>query len=154
VEIAQACGVDLSLHRTRQVGQSSLADVDLLIGFEQAHVRLAVVDGDAPRSRSFTLGEFVRLLPTVEIAEQGRVVERAREIVHKLDNFRATAARASVSDETPDPFGGAWNTYRATAADIRESSILLAAALFGATNTRGLPPVPTRRNRQIGFWRR
>lgn len=152
VEIAQACGVDLSLHRAREVGQSSLANVDLLLGFEDTHVRLAVVDGKAPRSRAFTLREVVRLLPAVETAGQGGIVERARQIVHELDSLRATA-ESSVSDETPDPFGRSWDVYRATASEIRESSILLAAALFGA-NTRGLLPVPTRRNRRTAFWRR
>lgn len=154
VEIAQACGVDLSPHRTRHVGQSALADVDLLVGFEDTHVRAAVVDAEAPRSRAFTFREVVRLLPAVEPAGQGGIVERARQIVHELDSLRETAPKSSAGDETPDPFGRSWNTYRDTASEIRESSILLAAALFGATDTSGLPPVPTRRNRPTAFWRR
>jgi hypothetical protein len=74
--------------------------------------------------------------------------------VHELDNLRAAAPKPSVSDETPDPFGRSWNTYRDTASEIRESSILLAAALFGATDSSGVLPVPTRRNRPTAFWRR
>jgi protein-tyrosine-phosphatase len=154
LEIARACGVDLSLHRTRQVGETSLADVDLLIGFEDSHVRLAVVDAEAPRHRAFKLGEVVRLLPPVEPPEQGRIVERARQIVKELADLRAAAPGSSVSDETPDPFGRSWNAYRETASEIRASSIRLAAALFGATNAHVLTPVPTRRNRQTAFWRR
>ena len=61
-EMAVWCGVSLAEHRTRFVNNASLENIDLLLGFEPAHVRQAVVDAQAPRERSFMLGEFVPLL--------------------------------------------------------------------------------------------
>ena len=55
----------------------------------------------------------------------------------------------------PDPFGRRWSVYSETAAEIRELSILLVATLFGITDARGLPQVPTKRDRgRRSLWRR
>src|SRR5438128_7342059 len=62
VELALSCGISLSDHRTRYLNKASLQDVDLLLGFEPAHVHQAVVDARAPRERSFTVRDFVALL--------------------------------------------------------------------------------------------
>lgn len=155
LEIAVWCGVDLSSHRTRHVAHSSLADVDLLLGFEEAHVRRAVVDAQAPRQRAFTLRGVVRLLAAAEIPPHDNVVARARHVVDQLDGIRATEPESRRRDDMPDPFGRSWNVYRDTAAEVRELSILLVATLFGTTDTRGLPPVATRRDRGLrSLWRR
>jgi len=70
-EIALSCGISLADHRTRYLNNASLEDVDLLLGFEPAHIRQAVVDGQAPRERSFTMRDFVPLLPTAGLAARG-----------------------------------------------------------------------------------
>jgi len=155
VEIGLRCGVDLSNHRTRHVGQSSLDRIDLVLGFEEAHVRRAVVDAKAPRTRAFTLRGIARLLPAAEVSPQKDVIVRARGVLDQLEEVRATESDSRRSDEMRDPFGRSWNVYRETAAEIRELSIQLVETLFGITDTRGLPPVPTKRNRgRRAFWPR
>src|SRR5206468_2429041 len=62
VELGHDYGLDVSGHVTRYVSTASLAQVDLVVGFEAAHVRQAVVDAGAPRDRAFTMREIVRLL--------------------------------------------------------------------------------------------
>ena len=73
----------------------------------------------------------------------------------QLDGIRAAEHGSRRQDDLPDPYGGSWNVYRDTAAEVRELSILLVATLFGTTDTRGLPPVATGRDRGLrSLWRR
>jgi len=142
-EIALWCGISLSSHRTRYVNNASLEEVDLLLGFEPAHIQQAVVDARAPRERSFTLGDFVSLLPAAAgpAARDQDVVERARSLVAaagvRFAEFSKPTMRA-----TRDPFGGPWKLYRQTASDIRDLSVTLVERLFGVADAHGLPPVP------------
>ena len=46
-QIAALCGVDLSGHRSQRLSALSLEAVDLVIGFEEAHARHAIVDAGA-----------------------------------------------------------------------------------------------------------
>jgi protein-tyrosine-phosphatase len=147
VEIALRCGVSLSEHRTRYLNNASLKDIDLLLGFEPAHIRQAVVDAQAPRERSFTLGDFVALLPVSgTLSADDDVVRGARSLVtaasqrfEELPNQKWSVIR--------DPVGRPWKVYRQTAAEIRELTIALAERLFGVTDVQGLPPVPTKLGR-------
>jgi protein-tyrosine-phosphatase len=60
VDLVAGLSVDLSDHRSRELG--SLGDADLVIGFERKHVERAVVDAGAPRERTLTLPQAVELL--------------------------------------------------------------------------------------------
>jgi protein-tyrosine-phosphatase len=60
VDLVAGLSVDLGDHRSR--GLESLADADLVIGFERKHVERAVVDAGAPRERTLTLPQAVELL--------------------------------------------------------------------------------------------
>jgi low molecular weight protein-tyrosine phosphatase len=143
VEIAASCGISLADHRTRFLDDVSLQKVDLLLGFEPAHVQQAVVDAQAPRERSFTLGDFVRLLPSAGPPADGQVVARARALV--ADAGRRSASRTGLrSASIRDPFGEPWKVYRQTASDIRELTVTLAERLFGVRDVSGLPPVPSK----------
>ena len=155
LELGLQCGLDLSSHRTRHVGQASLDQVDLVLGFEETHVRRAVVDAKAPRRRAFTFRGIARLLPAAETSPQKDVILRARHVLDQLDELRSAELESRRLDEMPDPFGRSWNVYRETAAEIRELSIQLVETLFAITDTRGLPPVPTKRDRaRRSFWPR
>jgi protein-tyrosine phosphatase len=147
VDIAAGCGISLSEHRSRYLNNASLEDVDLLLGFEPAHVRQAVVDAQALRERSFTLGDFVPLLPAYGAPPaDGDLVGRARSLVADAGQRFAdsTGLRpASISD----PFGGPWRVYRQTAFEIRELTIALVEGLFGVNDVSRLPPVPTKPSR-------
>ena len=147
LEIGLQCGLDLSSHRTRHVGHASLDQVDLVLGFDETHVRRAVVDAKAPRRRAFTLRGIARMLPAAEVFPQEDVILRARQALDQLEEMRGGEPESGRRDEMPDPFGRSWNVYRDTAAEIRELSIQLVETLFGITDTRGLPPVPTKRDR-------
>jgi protein-tyrosine-phosphatase len=154
VEIALWCGISLAEHRTRHVNNASLRDVDLLLGFEPAHVRQAVVDAQAPRERSFTLGDFVPLLPASgPLRADEDIVGRARSLVTDAGQTLADSPKPK-SAAMRDPFGGPWKVYRKTASDIRDLTIALVERLFGVADVQGLPPVPTKRSRaRKTLWR-
>jgi protein-tyrosine phosphatase len=153
-EIALWSGISLSEHRSRYLNNASLRNVDLMLGFEPAHVRQAVVDAHAPRERSFTLGDFVPLLPPYGATPADRdVVGRARSLVADAGR-RLAGSTGSRSVSLADPFGGPWKVYHRTALEIRELTIALVEGLFGVTDVSGLPPIPARRGRARGILRR
>ena len=154
VEIALSCGISLADHRTRYLNNASLEDVDLLLGFEPAHVRQAVVDAQAPRGRSFTVRDFVPLLPPAGLtAPDEEVVERARSLVAAAGERLAELQNTTMS-AMPDPFGGPWKLYRQTASDVRDLSVTLVERLFGVADANGLPPIPKKLGRtRKTFWR-
>jgi protein-tyrosine-phosphatase len=154
ITIARSCDIDLTGHRACCVSSASLADVDLVLGFDDSHVRHAVVDADAPRKQSFTLKHFVRLLAAVAPLEDSNVAIRARDAVEQAAEHRRSHP-ASASDEVGDPLGRPWRVYRETAAEIRELSLQLVATLFGVSGSSGLPPVPSRLKRPspVRWWR-
>jgi protein-tyrosine-phosphatase len=154
VEIARSCGISLSDHRTRYLNKASLQDVDLLLGFEAAHVQQAVVDAQAPRERSFTVHDFVSLLPAAGFAAPGEdVVERARSLVAAAGERFAKLPKPTMKSMR-DPFGGPWKVYRQTASDVRDLSIILVESLFGVGDPHGLPPIPQQLGRaRKTLWR-
>jgi protein-tyrosine-phosphatase len=156
VELARGYGVDVTGHVTRYVSGASLSAVDLVIGFEAAHVRHAVVDAGAGRERSFTMRELVGLLEHGAAApRRDDVVERAREAVRAAAALRAAAeTRQRLSDETPDPLGAAWTVYRDTAAELRDLSLRLVRSLFEVSDTSALPELPVKAARRVLLWRR
>jgi protein-tyrosine phosphatase len=154
VEIALSCGISLSDHRTRYLNKASLQDVDLLLGFEPTHVQHAVVDAQAPRERSFTVRDFVPLLPPAGLsAPREDVVKRARSLVAAAGERFAESPNPTMRTMR-DPFGGPWKLYRQTASDIRELTMVLVESLFGVADGHGLPPIPKRLGRaRKTLWR-
>jgi protein-tyrosine-phosphatase len=131
IELALQFGISLSDHRTRYLNNASLEELDLLIGFEPAHIQQAVVDASAPRSRSFTLRDLIPLLPANGApARDEDVVEQARRLVAVAGERLAESSTLTMS-ATPDPFGGPWKLYQQTAFDIRDLSVTLVQRLFG-----------------------
>jgi len=153
-EIALACGVSVGDHRSRYLNDASLDDADLVLGFELAHVRQAVVDANARRGHSFMMDEFVGLLPPYRPGDGTEdVVSRARGIV------AAVAARAPGLADTHtkgvrDPLGRSRKVYRDTAIEVRELSLMLAARLFGVTDGGSLLPVPSKLRQRSPLRRR
>jgi protein-tyrosine-phosphatase len=150
-EIALWCGISLADHRTRYLNNASLEDLDLLLGFEPAHVRQAVVDAQAPRGRSFTIRDFVTNLPSA--APDDDVVERARSLVVATSERLAEQQNSKMS-AMRDPFGGPWKVYRQTASEIRDLSVILVEKLFGVADPQSLPPLPKKVGRtRKTLWR-
>jgi protein-tyrosine-phosphatase len=121
------------------VGAESIEETDLVIGFDDDHVRGAVIEGHASRRRSFTFREIVALLEDVHTPETD-VVRRARQAVEQAATLRD--ANPWRGEPIRDPLGGSWRVYFETAAEIRELSLRLVGALFGLSRARSLPPFP------------
>lgn len=128
--------------------------MDLVLGFDETHVREAVVDAGAPRDRSFTMRHFVRLIERVAQPGEAGVMTHARAVVEEAGSLRESESPARAADNMPDPLGAPWKVYRDTAVEIRELSLALVRSLFGATDSRGLPPVPAKLQRRSPLRRR
>jgi protein-tyrosine-phosphatase len=147
VELALSSGISLSDHRTRYLNNASLQDVDLVLGFEPAHIQQAVVDAHAPRARSFTMPDFVSLLPPAAgpAAPREDVVQRARSLVAATGERFAELPSPKMR-AMRDPLGRGWKVYRQTASEIRDLSIILVESLFGVADANGVPPI----SKQVG----
>jgi protein-tyrosine phosphatase len=134
--------LDLSGHRSRVLTPGSVAAADLVLGFEQTHVRHAVVDGAAAQSRAFTLGEFVRLLGAVSEPVAGAtLLDRARRRVAAAHDARGGVLGPLNTDELRDPFGRKRNVYRTVGDELGRLSLALAADLFEVDPTPALPAI-------------
>ncbi len=154
-QIAVLCGVDLSGHRSQRLSALSLEGTDLVIGFEEAHVRRAIVDAGARRAHAFTFRELVRLARYCVPAPDLMPVERARTSVTFADGLRRRDP-AAVGEHTgvPDPLGRSWKAQLEIAREIRELSLDLAQHLFGVAGSELLLPVPEKiRRRPRWAWR-
>lgn len=126
IEAAAALKLDISGHRARTMRGGDLSSADLVIGFEQRHVAAAVVDGGAPRDRTFTLPELVELLETSVPERFGTPVERARDAL-----AYAHARRGERPGELADPLGQDRSVYGSTVERIQDLTARLALGLFG-----------------------
>ena len=148
VDLARASGVDVSSHVARCIADTSLAELDLVLGFDEQHVREAVVEAGAARERSFTARHFVRLLGELPAPGEEDPVTRARARVQRADELRGADMPATTADNLPDPLGRPWRVQRDIAAEIRELSLALTRGLFGVADPSVLPPTPERLRRQ------
>jgi protein-tyrosine-phosphatase len=153
VELARSYGLDVSRHATRCVTRTSLAETDLVLGFDASHVREAVVDAQAARARSFTMRELVRLLDDANRPDDGNVVARARRVIEVAAAHRGDQP-SRLADDMGDPLGSPPKVFSGTATEIRELSIRLVAALFGVTDAAGLLTAPSNPVRRARRWRR
>jgi protein-tyrosine phosphatase len=153
VELGRSYGIDVSRHATRCVTGTSLAETDLVLGFDGSHVREAVVKAQAARDRSFTMRELVRLLDDANRTDDGDVVARARHAIEMAAAHRGEQP-SRLADDMGDPLGSPRKVFSSTAAEICELSIRLVAALFGVTNTAGLLAAPSAPARRARMWRR
>jgi protein-tyrosine phosphatase len=129
--IASRLGLDLSGHRTSGIAPGSLADVDLVLGFERTHVAAAVIEGGAARERTFTLPELVELLDSGYEPHAGNAVERAREAISHADAVRR-AGRPSSLPEVNDPLGRSRREQDEIGRAVETLTLALGRALFGA----------------------
>jgi protein-tyrosine-phosphatase len=122
-------GVDLSAHRSRGLAAGGLKEAELVLGFELSDIAGAVVDGRAPRERTFTLPELVGLLD--DFAVYGEAA-RPRLVLDRAHRARATAARGAAGlPEIRDPAGQPDTVQREIADRIDVLVRRAAAGLFG-----------------------
>jgi protein-tyrosine phosphatase len=147
LEAAAGVGLDISSHRARAIRGHDLSGADLVVGFERRHLAAAVVEGGAPRERTFLLTELVELLAASRLEPFGEPVERARQAVAEAHARRSEPGRAAVA-ELADPLGQDRSFYRNTVERVRQLSTRLAVGLFGEAAVRPLArPVPAESGR-------
>jgi len=153
LQIAVLCGVDLSGHRSQRLSALSLEATDLVIGFEEAHARHAIVDAGALQANTFTFSEFVRLLEECAPAKEAMTVERARTAVRLANDLRRRDPTATEDTGVPDPLGRSWKVQKEIAVQVRDLSLALSEHVFGVAGSEILPPVPEKIRRRPR-WRR
>lgn len=124
LEISGPLGLDLDGHTARVLREGELVNADLVVGFERAHLGVAVELGHARRDCTFTLPELVWLLDATAAAP--------------ADGPRAAiAAAAAARDlgltawplEIGDPLGCARERFWVVAHEIERLCVALAARL-------------------------
>jgi protein-tyrosine phosphatase len=132
IEHAHRFGLDISGHRARPLADQDVSAADLLVGFEHAHVAVAVIDAGVQRERAFTLPEIVQLL---DLADETLDVEtpsqRARLAIARADATRVAMGRTPGRPELADPVGHSRAVYAQRADEIRDLVDRLVSALFG-----------------------
>jgi protein-tyrosine phosphatase len=129
LELAPGYGLDLMSHRSRPLAGEDLSGADLVIGFEQIHVSMAVVGAKAQRERTFLITELVAGLDETTPPQADGVVELARASVQQADEARKAAHR--IPQEIADPIGGPGTGYRKTADEVYRLTSRVAELLFG-----------------------
>ena len=127
LELAPSYGLDLVAHRSQPLAGNDLSDADLVIGFEQSHVAMAVVGAKAPRERTFLISDLVAALDHTEPPRENGVVERARATVRQADAARTTGSPQEIAD----PLGGPASGYRKAADEVYRLTSRVAERLFG-----------------------
>ena len=135
LELGLGLGVDLTAHRSRPLRPEMVETADLVIGFEQRHVRVAVVEGGAARERTFTAGELAALLRVAGVPAGDDPAGDARAAIAEADRLRSRLGAKLQAAELPDPFGGTEEEYRASMAAVDGAVREIAFGLFG----RALP---------------
>jgi protein-tyrosine phosphatase len=104
IEQATRLGFDISEHRARYARKVDLTAVDLLIGFERAHVAYAIVDAGVAAERAFTLPELVQLLEFEDVPVRGAdPASGARLAIEQAGARRVALGRTPGSPEIIDP---------------------------------------------------
>jgi protein-tyrosine-phosphatase len=136
LEVGFRLGVDLTEHTARHIRSGALAEADLVLGFEPAHVSIAVVEGRADAARTFLLGELVALLeaPVVDMD----ALARARALVYAADR-RRIRSRPDRAGSIGDPLGKPAKVMRRTAEQIDRLVQDLVVGLFGPGSTDDPP---------------
>jgi hypothetical protein len=118
---------------------------DLVIGFERAHLAVAVTDGGARPDRAFTLPALVELVRDGASWTAADPVERARQAVAAAST-RAASTHLLGGPEIEDPVGKPPRVARQVGAEIAELVSHLAVSLFGIdrADAAPTPPPPSR----------
>jgi protein-tyrosine phosphatase len=132
LEEARRFGLDLSAHRANALAGVDLSGVDLVIGFERAHIAHAVIAANAPLERTFTLPELVQVLERLPaVPRSGDVPATARATVAAAAAERPSDPRQAKLPEVADPLGRPRRVAERVADDLRDLTERLVLRLFG-----------------------
>lgn len=115
-------GIDSSPFRARQLKSYLLTDVDLVLGLTREHRSSAVELEPSVVRRSFTLREFVRILPTAGPFFGKTMGERLQAATDAaaLARMRVPPTRPA-DDDVIDPYGAPTQVYHRVFAEIYEA---------------------------------
>jgi protein-tyrosine-phosphatase len=132
LEHAHRFGLDLSGHRAQPLGGEDVTDADVVIGFEQVHVAVAVMQAGVHRDRAFTLPELVELLELAPPAANAAAAPpaQARAAIEHAAETRAVSSRTPGTPELPDPVGQSQAHYTRAADAINDLVTRLVRELF------------------------
>lgn len=117
VEVMRERGLDISGHRSRRLHERLVADAELVLGMERAHVREAVVLVPDALPRAFTLKEVVRRGTGVGPRREDETLEEWLERVGEGRSHRDLLG-SSPLDEVADPLRQPREAYEATADEL------------------------------------
>ena len=129
VRAASAFGIDLSDHRAQALGAGELAGTELAIGFEPAHVAVAVSTGGVSVDRAFLLAELADVLELDVLPWPENSQELGSRIAH-ADARRF--ARGRLPRSVADPVGGSARQFQQTYEEIDRMVAMVAVRLFSA----------------------
>ncbi|MHB1593670.1 MAG: arsenate reductase/protein-tyrosine-phosphatase family protein [Streptosporangiaceae bacterium] len=128
-------GIDVSAHRSRQVGDRDLIGADLVVAMAREHLRHAVVLAPQVWPRAFTLKELVR---RGQICGPRRTHQPLAQWLAQLHEGRERLGLLGdcQSDDVADPIGGPPGAYVATAALLDDLLERLADLAWGCESPR------------------
>jgi len=110
-------GLDIAMHRSRQVTAEDLEAADLTLAMARENLRHAVVTAPAVWPRAFTLRELVRRGGAV--GPRATAQSLADWLARAHDGRERTALLGdSAADDVPDPTGGPLRGYAQAAATL------------------------------------
>jgi len=121
LDVAAALDLDLRAHRSRVVDRALLANADLVIAMERAHVREAVVLEPSIWPHAFTLRELVRRAEAASPRERGQPLRDWLETLSAGRN-RMDLMGASHDDDIADPTTD-WSVDHATTAAVLDDLV-------------------------------
>lgn len=137
--LAAWSGISLADHSSSRFTPDRAEAVDLVVGFEHAHVTFAVIDAGCPRDRVFTLPDLTTLLADIQVVDPSLPLPtRARERVRLAAELRASLG-GSTSQELADPFGKSKRFAKQTASELRRLCSQLAERLFDVSSRGAFP---------------
>jgi protein-tyrosine phosphatase len=131
VALGREWGVDLREHRSAVLREADLSQVDLVIGFEHAHVIAAAMEGRSRRERTFTLPELVSLLERVGRPVADDALDTGQRRLDLAAGLRPTDPLQIGQPELEDPLGLPATGQRRIAEVIDDLTRRLAESLFG-----------------------
>jgi protein-tyrosine phosphatase len=122
-------GVDIAGHRSTVVGRELLAEADLVLTMERAHLRELVQLDPGVRARAYTLPFFVQ-----QAAARPPAADRSAYL-RALDDRRGTAGMlGSGPDEVGDPYGRRYKHFRQSADQLEQLVRAFAVAVRAWSN--------------------
>ena len=126
LQIGCRAGLDLTGHRARRLQPGELAGVDLVVGFEPAHISIAIVDGGADIATTFSLAELGSILRALTLEDLRG--ERPSDVIREAHSRRKGTFLTASS--IADPIGTSPAVFLQTYSTIENHVAAVAEVIF------------------------